>query len=67
MTMCEHTNTKPWRWMGRDETVCLDCWEVGWHEDKPMTWSHKEEVFVVWDGADSFGKFWDKEDGGESG
>ena len=67
MTMCEHTNTKTWRWMGRDETVCLDCWEVVWHEDKPMTWSHKEEVFVVWDGADSFGKFWDKEDGGESG
>ena len=65
--MCEHTNTKTWRWMGRDETVCLDCWEVVWHEDKPMTWSHKEEVFVVWDGADSFGKFWDKEDGGESG
>ena len=46
--------------MGRDETVCLDCWEVTWHEDKPMTWSHKEEVFVVWDGEDSFGKFWDK-------
>ena len=67
MTMCEHTKTKTWRWMGRDETVCLDCWEVVWHEDKPMTWSHKEEVFVVWDGADSFGKFWDKEDGGESG
>ena len=59
--MCEHTSTKTWRWMGRDETVCLDCWEVVWHEDKPMTWSHKEEVFVVWDGDDSFGKFWNKE------
>ena len=61
MTMCEHTNTKTWKWMGRMETVCTDCWEVTWHEDKPMTWSHKEEVLVVWDGEDSFGKFWNKE------
>ena len=59
--MCEHTNTKTLKWMGRQETVCLDCWEVTWHEDKPMTWSLGDEVLVVWDGEDSFGKFWNKE------
>ena len=57
--MCEHTNTKTWKWMGRMETVCTDCWKVLEHEDKPMTWSLGDEVLVVWDGEDSFGKFWD--------
>ena len=59
--MCEHTNTKTWKWMGRQETVCTDCWKVLEHEDKPMTRSLGDEVLVVWDGEDSFGKFWNKE------
>ena len=65
--MCEHTNTKTWNWMGREETVCTDCFEVLWHENKPMTWRLNGEVLVTWNGSDSSGKFWDEEHGGESG
>ena len=56
--MCEHTNTKTMKWMGREETVCTDCWNTTWHEDKPMTWSLDDEVLVTWDGDQSHGKFW---------
>ena len=59
--MCEHTNTKTLNWMGRQETVCTDCWETTWHEDTPMTWRLDNEVLVTWNGEDSFGKFWDND------
>ena len=58
--MCEHTNTKTWKWMGREETVCTNCWNVLWHEERPMTWSHNDEVLVTWDGEKSHGKFWEE-------
>ena len=64
--MCNHTNTKTMKWMGRMETVCTDCWTTVWHENKPMTWTLDNEVLVTWKGSDSFGKFWDEEHGGES-
>ena len=57
-TMCDHKTTKTLKWMGRQETVCTDCWETTWHEDKPMTWSLGDEVLVTWDGEKSHGKFW---------
>ena len=60
MTMCDHKTTKTLTWMGRQETVCTDCWETTWHEDTPMTWSLNGEVLVTWDGEKSHGKFWNE-------
>ena len=56
--MCDHKTTKTLKWMGRKKTVCTDCWETTWHEDKPMTWSLNGETLVTWDGEKSHGKFW---------
>jgi hypothetical protein len=45
--MCTHDNTKKWVWMGRTEIVCTDCFDMMWHEDKPMTWTDMDTGKVV--------------------
>tara|TARA_R100000963_G_scaffold275_1_gene243 strand:+ start:108 stop:299 length:192 start_codon:yes stop_codon:yes gene_type:complete len=38
--------------MGRKEKVCLDCYEVLWHEDKPRTWQDtKGNVLLTFDNS----------------
>ena len=48
---CEHNGeTYTQFWMGRTEKVCRDCYEVVWHEDKPMTWcDERGNVLLTFD------------------
>ena len=48
---CKHNGeTYTHLWMGRIEKVCLDCHEVVWHEDKPMTWcDERGNVMLTFD------------------
>ena len=48
---CKHDgSTYTQFWMGRTEKVCSDCFEVMWHEDKPMTWcDERGNVLLTFD------------------
>jgi len=46
-TFWRQENTQTRLWMGRLETICLDCFKVLWKEDKPMTFVDTDGKVII--------------------